>query len=99
MKTIKTDLHKRYPEALEIDMFDYMILEEKDTLYVWETAHHQCILIKDLRTDHIRNILSIMEEKPCWRQDQKPILEAELKQREIMAIIASTKNGELLYDN
>lgn len=83
-----------YPEDQTVDMFEWMIIQEKDSLDVWETIDHQAIPITNLRDDHIKNILKLMDERgDGWREEQRPRLMAEIKRR----LAETTANGKLIY--
>lgn len=92
-------MNKPYPKSKNIDLWEYQVEKNQDPAYVWETQTGECILIKDLRTSHIINILEYMKAKPGWRDDQRIILEEELQQRKIKKLIKTTKYGSIFYDD
>ena len=85
---------KPYPKSKVMKPISMEDLEESK---VWITKTCEAIHITDLRKTHISNILDILEKKPTWRQEYKPVLIAELRRRKELSLIKKGKAGKLLY--
>lgn len=104
----KKPKNKPYPKSKLIsdkEYYDMTILEsvgiisEMTTNMIWVLSNGEKVLIRDLRLSHIKNILVFMQDRPYWRQEQKPLLLAELDRRKKKKLIDKTEAGALLYAN
>lgn len=93
----KKTKYESYPTDQTVDMFEWIIEQDKDPLDVWETIDHQAIPIVNLRPAHLQKILEYMNARPGWRHEQKIRIEAELKRREKAKLIRKSKAGKLFY--
>lgn len=88
-----------YPNSKTVDMFDWIVVDEKDPLDLWETKEEQYIPIKNLREQHLLAIVDFFKKHPGWRLEQQPRIYAEIERRKKLKLIKNTKAGNLFYGN